>query len=320
MSRFLFRRLGHALLLLFGVSLLTFLFVELAPGDYFAEMRLNPQIAPDTVSAMRARYGLERPLPVRYARWLAAVLHGDLGYSFAYGSPAAPLVAARARNTLLLTAAAMTLAWLLAVPLGVWCAWRRGRWDDRLCAAGLAVLMSVPELLLALAALLLAVRTNWFPAGGMTSPDPAAGGPADLLRHLFLPACVLALALLPLVARHTRAAVAEVLDMPFLRAARAHGIGTTRLLFRHALPAAANPLISLLGFSLGGLLSGSLAVEVVMSWPGLGPLLLEAILARDLHLVIAGVMLSTLTLTAGNLFADLLLFAADPRIRTEDVS
>ena len=118
-----------------------------------------------------------------------------------------------------------------------------------------------------------------------------------------------------MLARHTRAAVAEALDMPFVRAARAHGIAPARLLFRHALPAAVNPVITLLGFSLGGLLSGSLAVEAVMSWPGLGTLLLEAILARDLYVVIAGVMLSTVMLAAGNLIADLLLYAADPRIR-----
>lgn len=299
MTRFLLRRLAYTALVLFGVSVLTFLFVELAPGDYFAEMRLDPRIAPETVAALRARYGLTSPLPVRYARWLGGALRGDLGYSFAYGIPAAALVWARARNTLLLTATAMALAWLLAVPLGAWCAWRRGRWVDRLCSGGLAALMSVPELVLALGLLLFAVRTGWFPTGG----------------HLFLPACALALAMLPVLTRHTRAAVAEALAMPFARAARAHGIGPARLLFRHALPAAANPLVTLLGFSLGGLLSGSLAVEAVMAWPGLGTLLLEAILARDVYIVVAGVMLSTVMLAVGNLVADILLYAADPRIR-----
>ena len=304
MTRFLLRRLAHTVLVLLGVSLLTFLFVELAPGDYFSEMRLDPRIAPATADTLRARYGLTSPLPVRYARWLAAALRGDLGYSFAYGIPAAPLVWTRALNTLQLTATAMAFAWLLAVPLGAWFAWRRGRWDDRLGATGLAALMAVPELLLALALLMLAVRTGWFPTGG----------------HLFLPACALALAMVPVLARHTRAAVAEALATPFVRAARAHGIGPARLLFRHALPAAVNPVITLFGFSLGGLLSGSLAVEAVMSWPGLGTLLLEAILARDIYVVIAGVMLSTVMLAAGNLIADLLLYAADPRIRRPEAS
>ena len=299
MTRFLLRRLAHTAFVLLGVSLLTFLFVELAPGDYFSEMRLDPRIAPETVAALRARYGVTSPLPVRYARWLAGALRGDLGYSFAYGIPAAPLVWTRALNTLQLTATAMAFAWLLAVPLGAWCAWRRGRWFDRFTSTGLAALIAVPELLLALALLMLAVRTGWFPTGG----------------HLFLPACALALGSLPVLARHTRAAVAEALAMPFARAACAHGIAGGRLLFRHALPAAINPVITLLGFSLGGLLSGSLVVEAVLSWPGLGTLLLEAILARDVYVVIAGVMLSTVMLAAGNLIADLLLYAADPRIR-----
>jgi peptide/nickel transport system permease protein len=267
-------------------------------------MRLDPRIAPETVAALQSRYGVMSPLPVRYARWLAGALCGDLGYSFAYGIPAAPLVWTRALNTLQLTATAMAFAWLLAIPLGAWSAWRRGRWDDRLASTGLAALMAVPELLLALALLMLAVRTGWFPTGG----------------HLFLPACALALGMLPVLARHTRAAVAEALAMPFVRAARAHGIPPARLLFRHALPAAINPVITLFGFSLGGLLSGSLAVEAVLSWPGLGTLLLEAILARDLYIVIAGVMLSTVMLAAGNLVADILLYAADPRIRRPEAS
>src|SRR5439155_1071895 len=207
----------HSVFLLFGVSVLTFLFTTLAPGNYFDEMRLNPQIAPETVTALRARYELDRPLPVRYLRWVASVARGEMGFSFAYNSPVAALV-------------------LSAIPLFI---------------------------------------------------------------------------------RHVRAAVAEVLETGFMRAAQGQGIPRRRLLYRYALPAAANPLISLFGFSLGALLSGSLLVEVVMSWPGLGPLLLEAILARDLYVVIGGVLLSTLFLVGGNFVADLLLYWADPRIRTE---
>jgi peptide/nickel transport system permease protein len=166
---------------------------------------------------------------------------------------------------------------------------------------------------------MLAARTGWFPAGGMTSPGfdslPPLARLADLLWHLALPALALAVLALPPLQRHVRASMAEVLDAPFVRAARALGIPERRLLFRHALPAAANPLLTLFGLSLAGLLSGSLLVEVVMAWPGLGTLLLNAILARDLHLVVAPVLLSTVLLLAGNLAADLLLYAADPRIR-----
>src|SRR3989441_6280646 len=155
----------------------------------------------------------------------------------------------------------------------------------------------------------------------MTSLDFAglslSGKLRDLALHMTLPVAALVLSALPLLTRHVRAAVAEVLDAPFMLAARGHGIPRRTLLYRYALRAAANPLISLFGFSIGALLSGSLLVEVVMSWPGLGPLLLEAILARDLYVVIGGVLLSTIFLVGGNFLADLLLLWADPRIRTE---
>jgi peptide/nickel transport system permease protein len=139
----------------------------------------------------------------------------------------------------------------------------------------------------------------------------------DLALHMILPVTALVLSALPLLVRHVRAAVADVLNAPFLLAAAGHGIPRRTLLYRYALPAAANPLISLFGFSIGALLSGSLLIEVVMSWPGLGPLLLEAILARDLYVVVGGILFSTFFLVGGNLLADLLLFWADPRIRTE---
>lgn len=312
--RWLTGRLLHALLVLFGVSVLSFAFLEMAPGDYFSEMRMNPQIAPETLASLRERHGLDRPLPVRYAHWALSAARGEFGFSFAYNAPAGPLVWERARNTLALTAAAALAAWLIAIPLGLWFAARRGGWADRAGAAGLAALLAVPDLLLALALLMIAVRTRALPAGGMYTPGD--GSLADLARHMLLPMAALVLGALPVLVRHVRAAVAETLDAPYMRAARAHGIGPVRLLWRHALPAAANPLIALFGFSVGTLLSASLLVEVVMSWPGLGPLLVEAILARDLFLVIDGVLFSAAFLVAGNLLADVLLYVADPRIRT----
>ena len=318
--RYLLRRAFHAVFLLLGVSLLTFLFSSLTPGNYFDEMRLNPQISPDTVAALRAQYQLDRPLPIRYLHWLGAVAHGELGFSFAYNTPVAPLLWVRARNTLLLTGTATLLAWLVALPLGVWSAAQLGRAPDRVLSWTTATLLVVPDLVLALGLLILAVRTGWFPTGGLASVGFEELSPfrklRDLVSHMTLPVLALVLSTLPILVRHVRASVAEVLDAPFLRAARSHGIPDRKLLYHYALRASANPLISLFGFSVGTLLSGSLLVEVIMSWPGLGPLLLEAILARDLYVVIGGVLLSMLFLVAGNLFADVLLYWADPRIRT----
>jgi len=321
MMRYLFRRLGHALLLLAGVSVLTFLFTALAPGTYFDEMRMNPQIAPETIAALRAQYGLDKPLPLRYASWLSSLLHGEMGFSFAYNSPVAPLLLLRARNTLLLTITSTLLAWVVALPLGIWSAESMGRLPDRLLSWGTAMLLVIPDLALALGLLVFAVKSGWFPTGGMASVDFEALSPFNKLRdlalHMILPVSALVLSTLPLLVRHVRAALVDVLNAPFLLAAWGHGIPKRTLLYRYALPAAANPLISLFGFSIGVLLSGSLLIEVVMSWPGLGPLLLEAILARDLYVVIGGILFSTFFLVGGNLLADLLLYWADPRIRTE---
>ena len=319
--RFLLRRLRHALFLLLGVSVLAFAFTVLAPGNYFDDMRLNPQIAPETIAALRIQYELDRPLPVRYAHWLSSVLRGDMGFSFAYNGPVAPLLLVRARNTLVLTVTAALLAWGIALPIGVWSAERFGDLPDRLLSWATAALLVIPDLALALGLLVIAVKSGRFPTGGMVSLNfeklPLFGKVRDLLLHLALPVLALVLSILPLLVRHVRSAVAEVLNAPFLLAAAGHGISRRALLYRYALPAAANPLISLFGFSVGTLLSGSLLIEVVMSWPGLGPFLLEAILARDLYVVIGGVLLSTLFLVGGNFLADLLLYCADPRIRTE---
>src|SRR5262249_32649725 len=158
------------------------------PGDFFADMRLDPRISQATVRALRARHGIDRPLPERYARWVASLARGELGYSFAYGSPVAPLVWPRLRNTLLLTATPVAVAWLPALPLGVFWATPRHASARRALSALVAFLLAVPDVVLALALLLLAVRTGWFPAGGMTSVghEQMSRGArlADVLAHL----------------------------------------------------------------------------------------------------------------------------------------
>jgi peptide/nickel transport system permease protein len=311
--KYLAERLLHSIFLLVGVSILSFAFSELAPGDYYSELQNDPLVSGDAIVRLRARAGLDRPLPVRYAAWAGSVLRGDFGYSLAYDGPVGPLLWPRIRATLLLTGAATLFAWLSAIPLGVWIATQRRRWAAGVSRAVLALLLTIPDLLLAIVLLVMAVETGWFPTGGMNSPGRA--GMSDVLWHMVLPVAVLALGMLPILVRHVRASVGEAMDSPFALSGRAHGIGRWRLLFRHILPAAMNPLVSLFGLSLGTLLSASLLVEVVMGWPGLGPLFLDAIMARDFALVLAVVMLSTTFLVAGNLVADLLLYRLDPRIR-----
>jgi peptide/nickel transport system permease protein len=315
------RRLARALLLLIGVSALCFLFTEMAPGSFFDEMRLNPQISPQTIAALRSRYGLDQPLLVRYGRWMKSALHADWGYSIAYNLPVAPLLWSRAKNTLLLATTALLLTWLISVPLGVWAASGRGGLLDKAVMLVSSLLVSVPELVIAVGLLAIAVRWRMLRVGGMMSADfevlSAWAKFEDVLSHLALPSFILALCESAVIIRHVRASVLDVLGAPYVQAARGFGTRPARLLFRHVLPVAANPAISLLGFSLAGLLSGSLLVEVVCGWPGLGPLILEATLSRDLYLVIGGIMFSALFTVGGNLIADIMLLALDPRIRRE---
>jgi len=319
--RYFGRRLLHGALIVVAVSLLSFVFARLAPGDYYSEMQSDPRISGSTIEGLRQQAGLRRSWPVQYAAWAASLARGDFGYSLAYQGPVAPILWQRVRATLLLTGTATVFAWLLALPFGVWNAVVRGSWKDTAMRAALSVLILTPDILLALLLLLLAVRTGWLPTGGMMSAGfrslGAARQAADVAWHLALPAAVLVLGMLPVLVRHVRSAMAGVLDSPFGQAARAHGIPRGRRLFRHLLPAALGPLVPLAGISLGTLLSASLLVEVVMGWPGLGPLFLDAVMARDVAVVLAVVILSAGLLVVGNLLADLLLYAADPRIRVK---
>ena len=313
------RRLLRSVLLLIGISVLCFLFTEMAPGSFFDEMQLNPQISRQTIETLKSNYGLDRPLAARYFRWVSAAARGDLGYSIAYNLPVAPLLWTRAQNTLLLTVTATILTWIIAVPLGLWTASSRGKLADKVASPVVAFLLSVPEIVIAIGLLAVAVRWRAVPVGGMASLGAEGlsswGKIEDIALHMFLPVSILILGGVAVVERHVRASVVEVLQAPYIRAARGLGIGRMRLLFRHVLPVAANPAISLFGFSLAALLGGSLIVEVVTGWPGLGPLILDATLSRDLYVVIGAVMFSAMFMIAGNLVADMLLLASDPRVR-----
>lgn len=321
MIRYLARRAGHGAVMLLGVSILLFVLLQAAPGDFIGDLKLNSQISAETLAGLRAEYGLDQSMPVRYWKWVESSAKGDFGYSFAYNTPASTLLWPRARNTLLLTVPAVLISWLIALPLGVLIAGTKNRWIDRIFSGGTSTLLALPDVLVALLALLIALKTGLFPVGGMTSANLDQQSTWEWLRdvswHMVLPVAALVLGLLTMILRHVRSSVREVLDSSYMRAAEGHGLPRLKLLFRYALPAAANPLISLFGLSVAVLLSVSLLIEVVMGWPGLGPMLLEAILSRDLFVVIGGVLLSTLFLIAGNLLADILLYVCDPRIRMQ---
>jgi peptide/nickel transport system permease protein len=319
---YLARRLGHAVIVLVGVSLLSFLLAEAAPGNAFDELRLDPRVSATTLEALTERYGVDRTFPQTYVWWLRSLWRGDMGFSVAYNSPVTELLWPRALNTLVLTAAATTLAWIVAIPLGAWAAHREKAWPDHVTAATTTTLLGIPDLVLCLALLLAAARTELLPTGGMVSAGftdfDAWGKLVDLALHAVIPVTALTLMALPLLMRHMRASMLDALRSPCMQAGRALGMSERRLRYRYALRLAANPMISLLGLSVSGLLSASFIVETITSWPGLGPLLLSAVLARDSHVVVGVVMCSTVLLLVGNLVADVLLYWADPRIRVSE--
>ncbi len=313
------RRLLTLIPLLLVVALCTFFLVRLAPGDYFSELGLNSQISEETIRAMRAQYGLDRPWYAQFGSWLLNTLRGDLGYSISCQCPVATLLAERVFNTVLLAVAGFGLALLMAVPVGILPVAVRSQWLDRVVSFVTSLSLSLPSFLLALLALVFAATTGWFPIGGAHSLDYEsktwAGKFVDVIHHLALPAAVLAIKLLPAYSRQLNASLREALLEEYIVAARARGLGASALLFKHALRNVLNPMITMFGQSLGSLLSGAFVVEAIMAWPGLGSLAVSSLLARDLDAVIASVLYAALLLAIGNLLADMLLAVVDPRIR-----
>jgi peptide/nickel transport system permease protein len=298
---------------------LTFVLLQLAPGDFLASVEVNPQVSARALERMRTDFGLDRPAAVQLLLYLRNVLlRFDFGQSFTYHQPVFAVLLPRLGNTLLLASAAALVTWGLAVPLGVVAAvWPR-TWADRGLSLAAYAVLSVPEVISGLLLLSLAAHTRWFPIGGMHSLDAGTFGPwertLDVARHLVLPALVVGAVPLAARMRQMRSQMLETLRQDYVTAARARGLGEGAVVLRHALRNALNPMISLFGLTLGSLVSGSFVAEVIFSWPGLGSIAVEAILRQDQYLVLGAVLMASVVLVAGNLVADVMLALADPRI------
>jgi peptide/nickel transport system permease protein len=313
------KRFLQTIPLLLGISALTFILLQLAPGDFLNQMAQNPAISAETIEAMRHRFGLDKPWYVQYGIYLRNVLlHFDFGQSFSRHQPVFTVLSEALLNTLVLAVAAAFVTWLLAIPLGVIAAVRQHSWVDKGLSLVAFVWLSVPEILSGLLLLMLAARTGWFPVGGMRSIDydtmSVAGRILDLAWHLCLPALVVGLVPLASRMRQMRGSLLDVLRLDFVTTARAKGLDERLVIFKHALRNALNPMITLFGYTLGALVSGSFVAEIIFSWPGLGRITLDAILTQDQYLVMGSVLMASVVLILGNLIADILLAVADPRI------
>ncbi len=317
---YMFKRFLQAVPLLIMISVMSFTMLKLSPVDPLAHLKANPAISQAAIKAEEERLGLNKPAPVQYAIWLTNLMKGDLGVSTS-GSSVSNLLLNRAGNTLILSFLSLFFTWLIAAPAGVYAAVYRGQWIDKLFGMVTAIGMSMPTFLLALLLLMVALATRALPIGGLTSPNFYELDPfrqvLDMAHHLIIPVAVLTFVNLAHVQRQMRANLLDVYRAEYVRTARAKGLPENVVIFRHALRNAINPLITMLGFEFAYLLSGAALTETVLAYPGLGRLTLEAVLTKDMNLVMASLMLGSLMLILGNLFADVLLKYADPRITLE---
>jgi peptide/nickel transport system permease protein len=307
------RRLLLAVPVLFGVSVLVFAVLHLAPGDPAAIM-LGAQATKEDVERLHRDLGLDEPLAIQYVRWISRVAHGDLGRSIPLGREVLPEVMLRFKATLLLTAGALAIAILLGLAAGIVSAVKQYTWLDRI-SMGVAVTgVSLPVFWTGIMLIIVfALQLRWFPSSGMSSPY--GSGLGDVLWHLVLPAFTLGTASAAALARLTRSSVLEIIRQDYIRSARAKGLAERAVIARHVLKNAINPIITVLGLQVGFLLGGAILTETVFSWPGLGSMMVRAIQARDYPLVQGGVLLIATTFVVVNLVVDLLYAVFDPRIR-----
>ena len=314
MTRYFARRLAFAAFLVFAVSSASLVLARLAEGDYVSGA-LGVEARRETLEQLRARYGLDKSIGGQYWDWLGRAVRFDFGSSLLYDRPVRELVPERAVNTAILAATALTIATIVGLPLGIVAGSRRSIASTVIRTTSI-VFLSLPPLLTSLVLVFIAARTGWFPIAGIRSAGVAASGAAlDLVRHLVVPALALALPLAAIFERLQAQAMGEVIHEPFILAALARGVGPQRIVWRDGLKAALRPVAAIYGLAIGTLLSGSFAVEVTTSWPGLGNLMLQALRARDVYLVAGCAGAGAVFLACGTLLSDVALAIVDPRAR-----
>ncbi|HKR07801.1 MAG TPA: ABC transporter permease [Gemmatimonadaceae bacterium] len=321
MLRYIARRLVQAAVIVAIVAAITFALIHLAPGDPFSALLDNPNVSEKVRATLRAQYGLDRPLIEQFFRYVNALVHGELGWSFSHDQPVLDVLTTALPNTLLLMSVALVGSFVLGILLALIQVARRGSAVDHAISGITLFFFSMPDFWLGILALL--AFTYWlpiFPVGGAVDPVMheflgLGGRIMDRLRHLALPALTLTALASASVARFQRAALLDVLPADYIRTARLKGLTERQVLRRHALRNALLPIITLIGLSFPALLTGAFFIEKIFAWPGMGYAVVNAIGARDYPLVVGGVIIGSILVTLGSLLADLLYAWADPRLR-----
>jgi peptide/nickel transport system permease protein len=313
MMRFLATRSAGALVTLLIKSFIIFALIGLMPGDPLDMLsQANPEATPEEIANLRHIYGVDQPLGARYWAWLVQAVQGDFGYSRMQHRPVMDIIVAGLGNTLVLMGIAFIISTVIAIFLGTIAATRRGSWMDRAINMVAYAGISVPSFWLALVLIyIFAVKLGWLPAGGMPHPGDGAQGWAS---HLLLPVLALVMVEIGGLTRFARAAMIEVLGQDYIRTARAKGITSNRMLFRHALRNAMIPVITIIALGFGHLFSGALLIENMFAWRGMGRLILEAIMGNDYNLALVCLLFTTAMILVANILADLAYTWLDPRI------
>ncbi len=318
--RFILRRLFHMIPIILGTIAIGFLLIQMAPGDVFTQLSLNPDIRPEQLELLRRNFGLDRPWYIQFFRYIWNALRGDFGFSQIFKAPVFTLVSQRAGNTLILALATLVFAWGFSIPAGILAATKQYSFKDQVISVFAFLGLSIPNYFLAFLLLYLVSTTgNWLPIGGMYSVNVDSLNAIqkfwDLVKHAVIPVVVLSTSITASLVRVMRANMLEILSMQYITTARAKGLKERTVVYKHALRNGINPMITLFGFQIGDILGGAALVESVCAWPGLGNLILKAILSQDLYLVIGSLIYGVILLVIGNLVGDIMLAVVDPRVR-----
>ncbi len=314
MLNILIQRLWQSLVLLLLVSLIGFFALNLAPGGPLSQFSLTPGMSQQALDRIAGQMGLNRPLPVQYVDWLGHLLRGDWGRSYRDGQPVLSIIIAHLPATLLLMVTSTLLSMAIGVWVGIRSAVRRGQLFDHIATIASMIALSIPTFWFGLVAIYcFALKLQWFPAGNMYTVGD--GSIKDVAWHLVLPVLVLTFVDVAIWSRYMRSATLEVINQDFIKTARAKGLAPRRVLLKHVVGNALLPMITLAGMQLPTLLGGALVAETVFTWPGMGRLFLDSLGYSDYPVVMGLLMFSALLVLLGNLLADLLTAAVDPRIR-----
>ncbi len=317
MVKYLIRRLLYSIPVVIAITIIIFALIEIAPGDvadYFVSGEI--EMSPEAMQAIRDRYGLDQPAPVRYFNWVGAVMQGDLGYRYTDGRPVAEAIQRRLRATITLISAALVIGVVVGVPLGVFIGLRQySTWDISL--TGFSFLgISMPAFVTGILALyLFSIQLGWFPSGGMRPIGRGEVGLWTSVHHLILPSLVLSLNYVATYMRYMRFSMLEVVHSDYVRTARGKGLADGRVTWRHTVPNAILPVITIIGVSIPNLVVGAVFTETIFSWPGMGTLYLEAVRGRDVPLLMGMNLVIAVAVLGANLLTDIVYAVVDPRIR-----